>query len=300
MAEGNEFSQDHINDLQAKVEMFYKDYDKKLDQQLFEELMEKYAKEAPKSYLPSIFNTISTKYKNDFEAYSKMVYDKTIFDSKEEVLNLLDNYNKKAAKTILKDPAYIVSENLWNNYIVSISPDYNRLNDEIEKLSQLYVKGLRELVPARYYPDANSTLRLAYGQVDSYEPRDAVKYEFFTTASGILEKYDPDNKDFVLPQDMIDKIKAKDFGNYAENGELHVCFIASNHTTGGNSGSPILNDQGELIGLNFDRNWEGTMSDIMYDPDQCRNIAVDVRYILWVVDKYAGAERLINEMELVK
>lgn len=300
LADGKEFSQDHINDLKSKVERFYKDYDKELDQQLFEELMEKYSKEAPKSYLPSIFSTINSKYKNNFEAYSKRVYAKTIFASKEDVLELLDNYNKKAAKTILKDPAYIVSENLWNNYIENISPEYNRLNDEIEKLSKLYVKGLRELVPARYYPDANSTLRLAYGQVDTYEPRDAVKYDFFTTATGILEKYDPDNKDFVLPQDMIDKIKAKDFGNYAEDGELHVCFIASNHTTGGNSGSPILNDEGELIGLNFDRNWEGTMSDIMYDPDQCRNIAVDVRYILWVVDKYAGANRLINEMQLVK
>ena len=300
LSAGKEFDQAHIDGLRNRVKRFYKDYDKNLDKELFTKLMHKYGTEAPKKFMPDVVKKINGKYKGHYPAFTDMVYGKTIFDNKEEVLELLENYNKGAAKKLLKDPAYQVSESLWSNYLNNISPEYNRINDDIDKWSKIYVKGMQELLPGTYYPDANSTLRLAYGQVDTYEPRDAVKYDYFTTATGILEKYDPANKDFVLPADMIELINNKDFGGYAENDELHVCFISSNHTTGGNSGSPVLNANGELIGLNFDRNWEGTMSDIMYDPDQCRNIAVDARYILWVVDKYAGATRLIDEMELVK
>jgi hypothetical protein len=144
-------------------------------------------------------------------------------------------------------------------------------------------------------------LRLAFGQVDNYKPKDGVDYDFFTDTEGILEKYDPEHVDFTLPERLVDLIESKDYGQYAdEDGYMHVCFTASNHTTGGNSGSPVINGNGELIGLNFDRNWEGTMSDINYDINQCRNIAVDIRYVLFVVDKFAGAGHLVKEMKLVK
>lgn len=163
------------------------------------------------------------------------------------------------------------------------------------------MKVLRQLIPGTYYPDANSTLRLAFGKVEDYKARDAVEYDFYTTVDGILEKYDPENVDFNLPEKLVNLIKEEDFGSYVDkDGYMHVCFIASNHTTGGNSGSPVINANGELIGLNFDRNWEGTMSDINYDISLCRNISVDIRYVLFIIDKFAGATHLIDEMKLVK
>jgi hypothetical protein len=150
-----------------------------------------------------------------------------------------------------------------------------------------------------FYPDANSTMRVTFGNVKGYNPRDAVGFDFYTYLDGVIEKYKPGDYEFDLPQRLIDLYKAKDYGQYGMNGRLPVCFIASNHTTGGNSGSPALDAYGNLVGLNFDRVWEGTMSDINYDPSICRNIMVDLRYILFIVDKYAGATHLIGEMKLV-
>ena len=152
-----------------------------------------------------------------------------------------------------------------------------------------------------FYPDANFTMRIAYGFVDDYKPRDAVQYEFFTTLDGILDKEDPDIYDYVVENKLKELHKTKDYGRYADaDGSIHVGFTASNHTTGGNSGSPIFNADGHLIGINFDRNWEGTMSDLMYDPDQCRNISIDIRYCLFIIDKFAGAGHLVEEMTLVE
>ena len=152
----------------------------------------------------------------------------------------------------------------------------------------------------RFYPDANSTLRVAYGKVKGYAPKDAMQYNFYTYMEGIMEKYKPGDYEFDVPQKLIDLYNAKDFGQYGVNGKQPVCFIASNHTTGGNSGSPALDAKGNLVGLNFDRVWEGTMSDINYDPTICRNVMVDIRYVLFIVDKFAGAHHLIEEMKLVR
>lgn len=158
-----------------------------------------------------------------------------------------------------------------------------------------------EMEPGRrFYPDANSTLRVAYGQVNGYEPRDAVNYHHFTTIEGIMEKEDKSIEEFEVPEKLKELYRTKSYGDYAYKGQLPVAFVASNHTTGGNSGSPVLNANGELIGTNFDRVWEGTMSDIAFDPDRCRNISLDIRFTLFVIDKYAGCKRLIEEMRLVK
>jgi len=151
-----------------------------------------------------------------------------------------------------------------------------------------------------FYPDANFTMRVAYGNVDTYEPKDGVEYEYFTTLKGVIEKDNPDIYDYKVPARLKELYEKKDYGPYAEDGKMHVCFIASNHTTGGNSGSPVINANGELIGVNFDRNWEGTMSDIMYDPDMCRNITLDIRYALFLIDKFAGDSRLVDEMTIVE
>ena len=162
----------------------------------------------------------------------------------------------------------------------------------------IYVKGIKELMPEiKQWPNANSTLRITYGQVQGSQPKDGILYNSFTTADGILEKYIPNDMEFHLPSDFVALLKSKKYGRYAnEEGKLPVAFIATNHTTGGNSGSPVLNADGDLVGLNFDRSWESTMSDVMFDPKQCRNIMVDIRYILFIIDKYGKADYLINEM----
>jgi len=152
----------------------------------------------------------------------------------------------------------------------------------------------------KYYPDANSTLRVAYGNVKSYFPRDGVQYNYYTTLDGIMEKYIKGHEEFDVSPKLLDLYRRKDFGPYAQNGTVPVAFIATNHTTGGNSGSPVLNAYGQLIGTNFDRVWEGTMSDILFNPEICRNITLDIRYTLFVIDKYGEAKRLIKEMDLVK
>ena len=162
--------------------------------------------------------------------------------------------------------------------------------------------GLREVITEKkYYPDANSTLRVAYGKAEGYVPQDAVKYNYYTTMDGLMEKADSSSYEFKVSSKLEELYRNKDYGPYAhKNGEMRVCFTASNHTTGGNSGSPVVDAQGNLIGTNFDRTWESTMSDIMFDPDRCRNVVLDVRYTLFVIDKFAGAKHLIDEMTILK
>jgi hypothetical protein len=164
------------------------------------------------------------------------------------------------------------------------------------------MQGLMEMQKNKtFYPDANMTMRVTYGEVDGYEPRNAVVYKHYTTLEGIIEKgYFKDVKDYRVPGKLKELYQEKDYGPYGQDGTMPVCFTAKNHTSGGNSGSPVMNAKGELIGVNFDRNWEGTMSDLMYSPKLCRNISIDIRYALFIIDKYAGAKHLINEMTIVK
>jgi hypothetical protein len=186
-------------------------------------------------------------------------------------------------------------------YTDFIQPEYNRINAQIETLQQQYMQAqILVFTERNFYPDANSTLRLAYGVVEGYTPRDAVEYEYQTYLEGVLEKYVPGDYEFDVEPKLIELYQTKNYGRYGENGRMPVCFIASNHTSGGNSGSPALNRKGELIGLNFDRTWEGTMSDLNFDRSRCRNVMVDSRYILFVIDKFAGAGYLVDEMTVVE
>jgi hypothetical protein len=186
-------------------------------------------------------------------------------------------------------------------YFDNVADKYAEINLNITALQRQYMKALLELnSDARLFPDANSTLRVTYGKVKGYDPRDGVSYEPVTYLDGMIEKYIPGDYEFDVPAKLIDLYNKKDYGRYGENGKMPLCFIGTNHTTGGNSGSPAIDAKGNLIGLNFDRVWEGTMSDIYYDPEICRNIMVDIRFVLFIVDKYAGASHLINEMKLVQ
>ncbi len=296
---------DEFEDAKSKLieglDAHFKDYDMGVDKRLFERMIGAYYLGDTSSYRPAIFSTIDDKFKSNMNVYTEYIFEKSKFTNKEDAEKFLSGISMKKISALKKDPAYLMATELFDNYLSNIRGKMRELQAEIAELDRVYLDARMNLYKdQKHYPDANSTLRIAFGKVEPYQPRDAVAYDFYTTIDGIIEKYEPESYEFSLPEKLIELYEAKDYGDYGKDGELRVCFIASNHTTGGNSGSPVLNGSGELIGLNFDRNWEGTMSDLMYDPTQCRNIAVDIRYVLFIVDKFAGAKNLIDELSLIK
>ena len=245
-------------------------------------------------------------YKNVMALYQPnnidaSIYEKSAFTNLDSALELLKGSSKEVLKKLNKDAAYIYAKPIIENFANIVDAEYLKKNEVISALQTKYMTALMEALPdARYFPDANSTLRVTYGQVRGYAPRDAVYYQPVSYLDGVIEKFVPGDYEFDVPKKLLDLYEAKDYGQYADkNGKVPVCFLGTNHTTGGNSGSPAIDAHGNLVGLNFDRVWEGTMSDMNYDPEICRNIMVDARYVLFIVDKFAGAKRLIDEMKLV-
>jgi hypothetical protein len=230
------------------------------------------------------------------------LFKNSVLAHKDKMNALLAEKPAKITETLKNDPTYVFWKTLQDNYAANVQPKIQELQPQINTLQRQYMAAQLEVFKEkRFFPDANGTLRLTYGKVDDYSPRDAVEYEERTYLEGIMEKYVPGDYEFDVPQKLIELWKSKDYGQYADaEGRMPVAFIATNHTTGGNSGSPALNANGDLVGLNFDRVWEGTMSDLNYDPAICRNIMVDARYILFVIDKFGGAGHLLQEMKLVK
>ena len=277
-----------------RLEGTYKNYSAVVDQPVFAKLVSLYAEKSPKEYLPS--NMLNV----DFTSLAKDIYSSSKLTSFETAKELLAGTPEEVIKKLNEDKAYIFGKEIHTIFYNKIEPKFQELNMKLAAVQKEYMKGLMEVFPnKRFFPDANSTLRITYGQVRGYEPRDGVYYNTTTYLEGVMEKYVPGDYEFDVPKKLIELYNNKDYGQYAENGKMPVCFIGTNHTTGGNSGSPAIDAHGNLIGLNFDRVWEGTMSDMNYDPDICRNIMVDARYVLFIVDKFAGAQRLIDEMTLV-
>ncbi|GAB4326505.1 MAG: S46 family peptidase [Bacteroidales bacterium] len=285
----------------SKSKRFFKDYRVQIDKEVFATVMEMYHRAVPVAEQPDYFVELTRKFKNDFEAMSEWLFARSLFSDPGKLDSFLEDYRPADHKKILKDPAFKLSMALAEVYYRNYLPVQRSGQAVIDSLMRIYMKAQQEMQPNRkFYPDANFTLRVAYGNVDGYSPDDAVEYRYYTTLKGIMEKEDPEIYDYVVEPRLKELYDNRDFGRYGDSdGTMHVCFTATNHTTGGNSGSPVLDADGNLIGINFDRCWEGTMSDIVYDISQCRNITLDIRYCLFIIDKYAGAGHLVDEMTLV-
>lgn len=283
--------------LRAQSENHFTTFDYKTEMQLFSAMSAMYAADVPTEYHPAFFPVVSSKFKNDYNLYSDFAFLVSIFSNQDKMNAFLD---KPTKEVLQKDPLFEAATQvygIYNNLISQINP----LNYQLTQGMRLYVQGLREMFPEKhFYPDANSTLRLTYGKVLSYSAGDAIDYDFVTTLQGVMEKENPANEEFIVPAKLKELYEKKDFGQYGENGNMITCFLTNNDITGGNSGSPVLNGDGELIGLAFDANWEAMSGDIVFEPALQRCICVDIRYVLFYIDKYAGGSRLIEELEIRK
>ena len=286
-----------IASLKKSSATFFKDYYQPIDEEVARTMLKEYLANQPADFRPAFLNEI-----NDVDAYVDMLFKKSMFTSEEKVNDLLDHFKPNKIKKLQKDPALQAYQSMIDFYLNEVNPKMKPINDDLARMQRLYMKGQMLMEPEkRFYPDANFTLRVTYGKVEGFKPQDGKNYRHFTTLEGIMEKENPDIYDYVVEPKLKELYDNKDYGRYADkDGTMHVAFTASVHTTGGNSGSPILNADGQLLGLNFDRCWEGTMSDLIYDPNICRNISVDIRYVLFIMDKFAGAKHLVDEMTIIE
>ena len=293
---GEQAFTDRKNNLSNGIADFYKDYNSDVDKAVFEQLMYLYATKSPKQFLPqSLIGADISKLTTEIFGTSKLT-------NLENFKSLLEGDSKTVLEKMNADKGYQLIKLMSDAYLKNVAPKFDEINLKNTATQRTYMKAIMELSPksARIFPDANSTLRVTYGKVKGYKPNDAVIYEPYTYLDGIVEKYIPGDYEFDVPAKLLELYQTKNYGNYSKNGKVPVCFIATNHSTGGNSGSPALDAKGNLVGLNFDRVWEGTMSDIYYTPDICRNIMVDTRYILFIIDKFAGAQNIINELKIIQ
>lgn len=283
-------------DLKKKADLFFKDYNKPTDQKVFAKMMQMFHENVIEDQQPQYLIDASIKYRLDYDAMAADVYKTTMFCDKEKLMKFLD---KPTAKELAEDPAYVA--------MMAFGNSYNKFKKESEKATEQLARGNRLFIDAlrkmekdkKFYPDANFTMRLTYGTVGGYDAADAIHYKYYTTIDGLMAKEDPNNPEFIVPARLKELYEKKDYGIYGQDSTLHVCFLSNNDITGGNSGSPVINGKGELIGLAFDGNWEAMSGDIAFEPELQRTISVDIRYVLFIIDKYAGATNLIDEMQLV-
>jgi len=282
----------------AYAKAFFKDFDLDTDKEIFTSLISLYIKKSSDEFLPEELKALRG---TDIKAFADKIYADSKFTTLESTVTFIENYNKEKQAELANDPIVKIASSIVKNFRQNIAPKYYEIDDKVAELQKNWLAGLMEMEADKtFYADANSTFRVAYGHIKGYSPRDAVQFNHYTTLEGIMEKDNPNIYDYDVPAKLRELYKTKNYGKYTQDGQVPVCFVANNHTTGGNSGSPVLNGNGELIGLNFDRAWEGVMSDMKYDPEICRNIALDIRYVLFIVDKYAGATHLIEEMNIVE
>jgi hypothetical protein len=293
--------QDKINKmveaLRKPMDIFYKDFNISTDKKVWAKMMQMYAADVEISQQPEYLINANKKYKGNFDKMADKVFESTIFASKEKLAVFLNN---PSAKTLENDPAFIAMTSFFGKYN-ELKAEASSANEKLERGNRLFIDALRKMeTDKKFYPDANFTMRLSYGTVKDYYPEDAVHFKYYTTLKGVMEKEDPNNPEFVVAKKLKELYLAKDYGQYGEGNTMRVCFLTNNDITGGNSGSPVINGSGQLIGLAFDGNWEAMSGDIAFEPELQRTIVVDARYVLFIIDKYAGATNLIDEMDIVK
>jgi hypothetical protein len=279
----------------------FKNFDKQTDMRLCREMLTVYKNDIDASLMPGALDSMFTAFKGDITAMTEFLYANSSFIDNAKAKMMFSDFEKNAS-LYERDPLYTLVNAIYQHYQKAVIPQITYYDRQISLLQKDYMQGLKETITTKkFYPDANGTLRVSYGKVADYKGKDGVEFLHFTTLDGLVAKNGTGEEDFYVKPRLLELYAQKDYGQYAaKDGKLHTAFIGSNHTTGGNSGSPVINAKGELIGTNFDRNWEGTMSDIMYNGAFCRNIILDIRFTLWIVDKYAGAGYLLNEMKIVR
>jgi len=283
--------------IRESLDVYFKNYNKNLDQKMMASVLEMYSNNVADSLHPKAFKKLVKKNKGDFTKLATSIFEKSIFSDQAKIEALLNAPN---SKVIESDPAFMIAAMFYNQYFEKMD-QLEIVNNNLAKANRLFVEGLKEMMPDKNYAaNANSTIRLTYGQVLPYSPADAVGYKYYTTLDGVMQKEDPNNWEFVVPAKLKTLWQNKDFGEYGVNGELRTCFLSNTDITGGNSGSPVMNAEGQLVGLAFDGNWEAMSGDIAFEPKLQRTISVDVRYVLFIIDKYAGAKHLIDEMSIVR
>jgi len=296
--------EEKINDMKARLkgsgDGFFKNYNIAIDKKLFVTVMKLYGENIDPKWQAPEYIKLKKSCNGDFSSIVDKLYANTVFSDQARYNKFVAGFKASDIKKLNKDPFYLLSISAGDLLSVKVKPELERITSEITKLNKDYMTLQMEFDKEKlFYPDANLTLRITYGKVKGYNSKDAVYFKHYTTLKGIMEKDRPEIYDYDVPDKLKELYKAKDFGPYTQDGEVPVCFIADNHTTGGNSGSPVINAEGQLIGINFDRAWEGVASDMAFNPDQSRNISLDIRYALFIIDKFAGAGYLLNEMTLI-
>jgi hypothetical protein len=286
-------------DMQKNSAARFKDYNMTLDKKIAKPMLDAYFKNTEKAWMAPILDSMM-KVHGTVNGLLDYLYINSAVPNK--ALYVKSASDKISFTNLKSDPMVLLAKGLMQHFNLHIAPRAQELTSQITELQKQYMAAqMLYLKNKSFYPDANSTLRVTYGAIKGSAPHDGMTYKYYSTLDGLIAKEDNNDPDFIVPPKLKSLWQAKDYGQYADKtGELRVCFTAANHTTGGNSGSPVLNAKGELIGTNFDRSWESTMSDVMYNPDICRNITLDVRYTLFVIDKFAGAGYLLSEMKIVK
>ncbi len=285
-----------ISKLKEGISEHFENYDMTTDEEVFAALTKLFIENIPEDMHPELLTKLLKKYKGNYEEIARYVFNKSNFSTEAKVEAFLE---KPSLKTLDKDPAFILATE-YRSSLMAASSKVKRGGDEVSTANRLFVEGIREMQPdKKFYPDANSTLRFSYGEVLDYYPKDAVHFDYVTHLSGVIDKEDPDNDEFIVSEKLIELYNDKDYGPYGQDGKMIVCYLSNNDITGGNSGSPVMNGNGELKGIAFDGNWEAMSSDIAFAPKLQRTIVVDIHYVLFIMDKFAGAKHLVDELTIV-